>query len=55
MGRTLSFLLFFICCGMWIFIKSTKGTVDMNDSNLILWGWGIAIGGKAIQKFGEKK
>ena len=55
MGRLLSFTLFFICVGMWIFIKATKGDLSNNDMTLIQTGWMTAIVGKAISKFGEKK
>jgi len=55
MGRLLSLVLFFTCTGMWIIIKFTTGVVDASDVTLIQWGWIAAIGGKAVQKFGEKK
>ncbi len=55
MGRLLSFSLFIICVGMWVIIKTTNGEVTNNDMELIKWGWIVAITGKAIQKFGEKK
>ena len=54
MGRLLSFILFFICVGMWILLKIKGAEVTDNDMNLIKWGWIAAIGGKAVQKFAEK-
>lgn len=53
MGRFLSFILFFCCLGMWIFIKATSGEIDANDMTLIQWGWGFAVIGKAAQKAAE--
>ena len=55
MGRLLSFTLFFVCTGTWIIIKLTKGEVTVNDMSLIQWGWVASIGGKAVQKIGERK
>jgi len=55
MGRLLSMILFFICCGMWILKTALKIEISNNDMTLIQWGWITAIGGKAIQKFAEAK
>jgi len=53
MGRLLAFALFFICCGVWIFIKATGKEISANDTALIQWGWGVSIIGKGVQKFAE--
>jgi hypothetical protein len=55
MGRLLTFSLFIICTLMWVIIRFTKGELTNNDVTLIQWGWVSAIGGKAIQTFGERK
>jgi hypothetical protein len=54
-GRLLSFILFFVCSTVWIIIKITGSELTTNDTNLITWGWGIAIIGKVGQKFAEAK
>lgn len=53
LGRILSAVLFFVCIGMWLFIKITGKDLDTNDVVLIQWGWGISIIGKGISKFAE--
>ena len=46
-------LLFFICTGMWLFIKAKSKELSDNDMQLIQWGWIVSIVGKGIQKFAE--
>ena len=55
MGRMLSFLLFFVCTLVWIIIKVTGKELTNNDMSLIQIGWITSIGGKALQRFAEKK
>ena len=53
MGRLLTFCLFIVAIGMWIFGVATELTA--NNTDIIQWALVTSIGGKAVQKFGEKK
>ncbi len=54
-GRVMSFLLFLFANGFWAY-KSLHMMQPLTpeDVELIKWGNITAIGGKALQKFGEK-
>lgn len=55
-GRVLSATLFLVATGYLFYAKLTsKIDIGSNDSMVIVWMYGIAIGGKALQKFSEKK
>ena len=53
MSRLLTFILFIVAIGMWVFGVSTELT--NNNMSIIQWSLVTSIGGKALQKFGEKK
>ena len=54
-GRVMALVLFFSVTGVWFYIKATKAEMTAYDADLIKWGWGIAILGKAFMGLGEKK
>jgi len=53
MGRLLAFILFFVVTGLMIYSVISQGELTSNTRDLIVYGWGIAIGGKALQKAAE--
>ncbi len=54
-GRIMSLILFLTVTIFWIWFKVTGGELALGDYDLIKWGWITALGGKALQTFGEKK
>ncbi len=54
MGRLLSFSLFIIVTGTFVYKVITSVDLGPNTTNLIIWGWGISVGGKALQAATER-
>ena len=55
-GRILSIAAFLVATVYLFYAKYTSKTdIGSNDSMVVVWTFGIAIGGKAMSKFGEMR